>query len=267
MPRGNNTSPVKERTPVPQKFEFVNGATPFVNRDPVVRKLVRAHVVRDSSRRKKRWKQLNNPTGKRKPSRADDANGSNKISEAADSGFTVDEPLSRENDQAMALSLSAHSSTIFPSPALDPHPELSPIICHVTNMGAAMWPLETSLRYNPISPASWFDWALSDEALFHALLYTTSTYAGLISGSTESGEAIVHEGKSMSLVNQRLSRLGPLTFEKDETRIDEGTIGAVSCLAITEVRLPSNDRSKFWRLTVEGIEREFGEMASPHVGS
>src|SRR5437016_2458112 len=62
VPRGNNTSSVKERNPVPQKFEFVNGTTPFVNRDPIVRKLVRAHVVRDSSRRKKHWKQLNNPT-------------------------------------------------------------------------------------------------------------------------------------------------------------------------------------------------------------
>ena len=224
-------------------------------------------MVRDSSRKKKHWKQLNNQTGNKKLSSVDDTNDSNKISEAANSSSTVDEPLSRENDQAMALSHSARSSTIFPSPGLDPHPELSPIIYHVTNMGTAMWPLETSVQFNPISPASWFDWALSDEALFHALLYTTSAYVGLISGSTESKEAIVHKGKSVSLVDQRLSRLSPLTFKKDETRTDEGTIGAVSCLAITEVRLPSNGIPKFLRLTVEGIEREFGEMASPHVRS
>ena len=129
-----------------------------------------------------------------------------------------------------------------------------------------MWPLEDLMRFNPISPASWFDWALSDEALFHALLYTTSTYAGLIAGSTESKEAILHKGKSMSLVNRRLSQLGTLGFEEDEPRIAEGIIGAVSCLAITEVRLPSG-KYMLLGLTRIGIEREFGEMASPHDGS
>jgi hypothetical protein len=232
---------VREGAPVPQKFEFVNGTTPFVNRDPVVRKLVRAHVVRDSSRKKKQWKQVNNSSEKRKLSSTDDASNSNKTSETAGSSSAFDENISSENDQAMIVSFSSRSSAVFPSPGLDPHPELSPVIYHVTSMGTAMWPLEDSVRFNPISPASWFDWALSDKALFHALLYTTSTYAGLISGSTESKEAIVHEGKSMSLVNQRLSRLGPLSFEKEGTKIEEGTIGAVSCLAITEVRLSSID--------------------------
>jgi hypothetical protein len=44
---------VREVPSVPQEFEFVNGTNPFVNREPDIRKLVRAHVVRDSSRKKK----------------------------------------------------------------------------------------------------------------------------------------------------------------------------------------------------------------------
>jgi hypothetical protein len=38
----------------PQHFEFVHGTDPFRNRDPDVRKLVKAHAMRDSARRKKK---------------------------------------------------------------------------------------------------------------------------------------------------------------------------------------------------------------------
>jgi hypothetical protein len=131
-------------------------------------------------------------------------------------------------------SISRYSS-ISVSPGLDPNPELSPVIYHIKSMGTAMWPLEDSVRFNPISPAAWVDWALSDEALFHALLCTTSTYAGLILGTSESKDAIVHEGRSMSLVKQRLSILAPIGPGSDGPEIEEGTIGAVSCLAISEV--------------------------------
>lgn len=219
----------RERATVPQKFEFVNGTTPFVNKNNDIRRLIRAHVVRDSSGKKRNLANLR--TGKKRLQSLNDARES---IEGAEFSSSIDEVLSEENQLAMSISRSSHAPFSLP-PSLDPNPQLSPIIYQVKRMGTAMWPLEDHVRFNPISPAGWFDWALSDAALFHAILYTTSTYAGLILGTTESKEAIVHEGKSMSLVNQRLSSLSSLGSEKDGGKIDDGTIGAVSCLAITEV--------------------------------
>src|SRR3954468_21208257 len=43
-------------SPVMQEFEFINGTNPFRNRDPEVRKLVRAHVVKDATRKRKQLK-------------------------------------------------------------------------------------------------------------------------------------------------------------------------------------------------------------------
>lgn len=102
----------------------------------------------------------------------------------------------------------------------------TPFFYSVAAMGTAMWPLEHLLRFNPISPTLWFDWALSDEVLLHALLYTTCSYAGIISGTTEDRDAIFHVGKSLKLINERLEGVENIT---------EGTIGAACCLALAEV--------------------------------
>lgn len=226
---------VKELPSVPQEFEFVNGTNPYVNKEPDIRKLVRAHVVRDSSRKKRHFKNLTRRSRTGKELVQSPSSDMKEPSENEESTSSIDETISPSGDET---SISRYSS-ISVSRGLDPNPELSPVIYHIKNMGTAMWPLEDEVRFNPISPAAWFDWALSDEALFHALLCTTSTYAGLILGTSESKDAIVHEGKSMSLVKRRLGMLGPLGAgtDKIDGREIEGTIGAVSCLAISEVRI------------------------------
>ncbi len=98
-----------------------------------------------------------------------------------------------------------------------------------------MCPHLVSLKINPIGPTSWFDHALRDEALFHALLYTTTSYAGLIRGSTETKESVVHFGKSVSLVKERLKSICDVRNGNKLTSLVEGTARAVSCLAFTEV--------------------------------
>jgi hypothetical protein len=123
----------------------------------------------------------------------------------------------------------------LPSNELDPYPQLSPIIHHITEMGNAMYPHMFSLRFNPLSPTAWFDHALRDEALFHALLYTTSSYHGLILGTTKSKESIFHFEKSVSLVKERLKSLCDVRMGNVVTIFVEGTARAVSCLAFTEV--------------------------------
>jgi hypothetical protein len=44
---------LRKSEPAIQEFVFVNATTPFKNRDPEVRRLVRGHVVKDTTRKKK----------------------------------------------------------------------------------------------------------------------------------------------------------------------------------------------------------------------
>ena len=221
-----------ERPATFREFEFVNGRDPFRNKDPEIRRLVRAHVVKDSSRRKRELKQQGIKSQRYGSKQKEQKK---ELSTAA---------FSSSNDGSSVHSPQPFSKTIprfsrpprFPSLGLDPHPQLSPIIYHLNIVGSAMYPLESAMKFNPLSAAPWFDFALSDETLFHALLYTTSTYAGLILGSTESKDSIVHVGKSVSLLNRRLKGLGSKTLQFEGVDVEDATIGAVSCLAITEVR-------------------------------
>jgi len=139
------------------------------------------------------------------------------------------------HEETTLVTPSKEDFSAFPHHGLDPHPALSHIIHHITEMGYAMCPYPVSFKMNPIGPASWFDHALRDEALFHALLYTTTSYAGLIGGSTETKESVVHLGKSVGLVKGRLRSMCDVANGNEVTVLVEGTARAVSCLAFTEV--------------------------------
>lgn len=227
-------SPRNETPPTEaiQKIEFINGTEPNRNKDPEVRRLVRAHVVKDSSRKKKAQRKQEEQSKEKQMT-----THSSKYSENSQIDISVENfTESREISPTLTGSVIPRypRPPIFPSLGLDPHPQLSPIIYHITSMWDAMYPLASSFRFNPMSPASWFDWALSDEALFHALLYTTSTYAGLIVGTTQKGDSVIHVGKSVVLVNERLRGLVKRKGEGG-MGIEDSTITAVSCMAITEV--------------------------------
>lgn len=81
-------------------------------------------------------------------------------------------------------------------------------------------------------------------------MYTTSTYAGLISGTTESKESIIYVGKSVSLVHKRLNNMSlndGLSIESQES-----TARAVSCLAISEALRGNVDG---WRIHMSGLKQ------------
>jgi hypothetical protein len=220
-----HTSSPRKKPPITQQFAFVNATTPFRNRDPEVRKLVRGHVVKDTTRRKKLWREKGRPKEKTIHAKAKPKDGiEDKYSSVSPEGMTL-------------ATLPREYFSKFPFHELDPHPELSPIIHHITQMGHAMCPHLLSFRINPIGPTAWFDQALRDEALFHALLYTTTSYAGLIGGSTETKESIIHFGKSVGLVKERLRDMCDVRNGNQVTVFVEGTARAVSCLAFTEVSL------------------------------
>ncbi|KAH9212956.1 hypothetical protein DL95DRAFT_447303 [Leptodontidium sp. 2 PMI_412] len=216
-----------------QEFAFVNITKPGRPKDVETRKLVRGHVVKDSTRKKRLMRQLN----------AERSEGSNPSS-------------SSRPDQPALTSSSSQPPDADPQPfamptqGLDPHPHLSPIIHHLISMGDAMYPFVSSFRFNPVSPASWFDCALKDDALMHALLYTSSTYFGLLKGVTENKEAIVHGGRSIGLVKERLAgmtRRGEVMNE-----VLEGTVRAVSCLAISECLRGNNEG---WEVHMKGMKQ------------
>jgi hypothetical protein len=243
-------SPRKSK-PAIQEFAFVNATTPFKNRDPEVRRLVRGHVVKDTTRKKKLRRENERP----KVSISVKPESKDEVQEGCLSLKTRQPSVVPEEMTLAGLPKEYYSK--LPYKEMDPHPELSPIIHHITEMGYAMYPHLVSFRINPIGPTAWFDHALRDEALFHALLYTTTSYAGLIGGSTETKKSIVHFGRSVSLVKQRLKSMCDVRNGNIVTVLVEGTARAVSCLAFTEVSFVSVELAR-WLLMAS--HRSFEEI-------
>ncbi|RFU34703.1 hypothetical protein B7463_g1657, partial [Scytalidium lignicola] len=252
IPRESEESE-SDLNPGTRKLEFINATGPSRHKDPDVRRLVRSHVVKGSSRRRMQCQQANVVPGEKKsrPPTKHKAQISNP--ERLTSVVTEGIILSQGNNACKITRGLAQNST--PSLGLDPHFELSEIIHRIIDTGRAMWPLEQSLGFNPMSPIGWFDWALSDQALFHALLYTTYSYASLISGITGNREAMVHLGKSLNLVKERLKTRELLPQPAETMVMSEGTIGAVSCMAITEALQGNFDG---WRIHMIGIKEMIG---------
>jgi len=82
------------------------------------------------------------------------------------------------------------------------------------------------------------------------LMYTTSTYAVLISGRTESKEGLIYVGKSLRVVKERLSNMS--LDDGLSIKSLEQTARAVSCIAISEA-LRGN--ASLWRVHMTGLKQ------------
>ncbi|KAF8860638.1 hypothetical protein BDZ45DRAFT_688206 [Acephala macrosclerotiorum] len=241
-----NIIPSRPKKALPQEFAFVNSTAPGRNRDPDVRRLVRGHVVRDSTRRKRLQRE-------REASSSEDTPASHSQSTGGE-GFDCGGSISLNAEEAaVAISRKYLSAPTFPTQGMDPHPHLSPYLYRITALGDAMYPLVSSFRVNPISPVAWFDSALRDGALFHALLYITCVYADLITGSncSENQEAMEHGGKSITIIKQRIDRIF-LNGKKSAFEFVEENVRAVSCLAITEA---IRGNTEGWRIHMSGLKQ------------
>ncbi|KAE8441420.1 hypothetical protein EG329_004976 [Mollisiaceae sp. DMI_Dod_QoI] len=256
MTSGSDNLPNRPKEEVTQEFAFVNSTAPGRNRDPEVRKLVRGHVVRDSSRRKKLQRQQQVSSFENvQPRQQPRQQLSQQARDVVNEGETYDSAgcISLNAEQATTAISRRYfeSAPSFPTQGMDPHPYLSPYLYRITALGEAMYPLVSSFRFNPISPATWFDCALRDEALFHAILYVTCTYADLITGAGENPEAIQHVGKSVSLVKERLDQIIQIG-RRPEFEFVEMTVRTVSCLAITEAIKGNRDG---WKIHMAGLKQ------------
>jgi hypothetical protein len=221
-PRGRQLKPFATRT-----FEFVDGSDPIRNRDPDVRKLVRAHAMRDSARKKKQRKDLPKDLQQEDDRRLLPALRTDDVQDVPNAAMTVfGEPkLSETHVPRWIIGEVERSYQIIPF-ARDLDPSLSAVVHDLINVSSRMYPNEGAFKLNPLSPAHWFHFAQSDQALYHALQYTSATYQSLYDGEKQSKRAALEMAQCMHLLNDRLS---------DVDDIADGTIGATSCLALVEV--------------------------------
>jgi hypothetical protein len=70
--------------------------------------------------------------------------------------------------------------------------------------------------------------AMEDEALLHGVLYAGALYLALLEGKRESKDTMYHFSKLVGIVNNRLS---------EGKEVEDKTIGAVTCLALGEVKI------------------------------
>lgn len=93
-------------------------------------------------------------------------------------------------------------------------------------MAESMYPLGSHLKSNPIRSV-WFDRAITNEVLFHGILFTAAIRLSLSNADTSLQEdATSLMAFLLRQVNRRL--------ESPDT-VSEGSIAAVACLAIAEV--------------------------------
>ena len=95
----------------------------------------------------------------------------------------------------------------------------------ITVLVHVWYPREPDPKQNSIQ-LSLFEMAMSNAALFHAILCSSSLYPDIASGNSESFHSIIHKTETIHLVNTQL---------QGSSKVSDATIGAVAFLAVAEV--------------------------------
>jgi len=95
-------------------------------------------------------------------------------------------------------------------------------------VGHAFYPLEghVPFQFNPIQSV-WLPLALTDEVLLHAILYATALHLWRATSGDSSRDVSTLTNIVFNGINRRLA----------DNKLSDATVGAVSCLAMVEVRL------------------------------
>lgn len=205
--RSSTGSPVDSEDPPPRSFEFINlSTTGPTAKDLDQRKVVRAHVVKDFSRKRKLQRLQAEKLKGRRIQPSIPITSSTETSDSAacsvpttrHSGHhvkirqipilesTCAQPSQQEETFIDALEESA--------PILDPHPDLfdhafsisglggvsfqafdfepqiTSILQHVRTMGTAMFPLSTMYKFNPVCCNGPIGWDVDDRAAYHGIM-------------------------------------------------------------------------------------------------
>lgn len=119
----------------------------------------------------------------------------------------------------------------FPSSATIPPSTHHLVTVYFTQLASAMFPMEFHLAYNPMKQVSLVEFSMSDDAVFHALLFAAAVCERLATaeGRGWGRDTVgVQMGRTIGLVNRRLEA---------GVGMGDAVLGAVSCLAMGEVSL------------------------------
>jgi hypothetical protein len=81
-----------------------------------------------------------------------------------------------------------------------------------------MFPVGSSLKTSPLKSPEWFHFAVTDSAMFHAMLYAAAMYLALLREMSESRDTLYHQTQTISIIQQRLSI--------SNQKFDDSTLGA-----------------------------------------
>ncbi|KUJ18302.1 uncharacterized protein LY89DRAFT_781373 [Mollisia scopiformis] len=213
-----------------RRYAFVNSTKPGRGRDSEERKRIRRHVRNEFVR-------LNGRKADHKDGKA--------LGRVAG---TTPSPTAMENRPTETLPVSAPMllgyATETCSYPIDMSQETHALLSHyLTYASKRMFPIESRLKSNPFRSPEWLHFAVTDSAMFHAVLYSAAVYLALVAGKRESKETIYHQNRTVEILRQRLG--------DSDGCIADSTLGATSCLAIGEA-ISGNEN--LWRLHMKGLK-------------
>jgi hypothetical protein len=186
-----------------RKYKFINLEQPGTNSVPEVLKTVRRHVRKEFIREEKQRKKI---TGVKMP--------------VPDFEFA---------NPSIGLCFIGHTTACSEYPTDMSHATHALLSKYLTYASSRMFPVGSSLKTSPLKSPTWFQFAITDAAMFHAMLYAAAVYSALLEGMSESRDAIYHQNQTILILQTRLSR--------STGQFEDSTLGAISCLAIGGVRV------------------------------
>ena len=201
-------------------YEFITSSNPEVNRDPEVRKLVRKHVVKDTQESK--VKQLKNDIENFERETRPPMENVHSQSQICSSSFVSGART------PVTLDISKQIEWHFLAFPIKMKPHLHRLVTlYFNRLVSKLYRLEDYLEFNPLKTSALFEFTMTDDAVFHSLLYAAAVASSLIDGIKGSEEVALQLSETAAIVSKRLRSIGP--------HITHGTIYAVTCLVMGEV--------------------------------
>ncbi|KAF2816650.1 uncharacterized protein BDZ99DRAFT_515230 [Mytilinidion resinicola] len=215
-----------------QDWLFVDATEPLRKRDPGVQKLVRRHVMKDyygdpEAREKAKRPRIKSPTS---------SAGVASVLER-DHRAMLKESLFSKNPPGSATSLYGGGLPFAIKPYF--HKLMN---FYISQIARVLYPLQDNMIFNP-AHKFWFPLALTDEALFRALLYVSALGLTTLPGSkaSASDDPTGLTRPLFGLLSQRLN---------DLSKVSDATIGAISCLAMVATMYGKKDE---WSMHLKGM--------------
>lgn len=225
-------------------FEFINTTRPGQTREAGLQGRVRKHARNQRIRGVKPPSLDHLPSSPHSPPSVDKET---ELTPHVSQPSSIPPPLGNET-----------SLSIFAWP-IEMQPRTHLLLSHyLTYASSRMFSLESILESNPLRNPEWFQYAATDAAMMHAMLYSGSLYMCLFDQGTWGGDVVFHQMRTVGILGERLrgkgrGKGGGLRFEReDEVDIEDSTVGAISCLALGEAVMGNKE---MWSMHMQGLKQ------------